>query len=466
MRRTLILPFALLLMIPGFAAERRYEAQIRRTSYGIPHIKAKDFGSLGYGEGYAQAEDHLCTIADQVVKARGERSKYFGAGKQQENVANDVTMKAFQLDARGAQNLSKQSQDLRDWYDGYAAGVNKYLAVTGVANVGGWCKGADWVKPITATDISMYQQMPLLVTTSFAAMIASAQPPGVSKALAAEVRWPDLDVASNGWAIGKDLSAGGRGMLVANPHYPWVGANRFWEKDLEIPGKLHVYGSGLVGTPGVAIGFNKDVAWTHTVSAGKRFTMYALDLEQGKPTVYKYDGGTRAMTSKMVKVEVKQADGSLKVEEHQVWFSHYGPIVNMPRLGWTNQRAYAVRDANWDNWNSTAQWLAMGQSKSMKELQAAHAKYQGMPWVNTIATSRDGVAWYTDSASTPNLSKDALRMWMEQRKTDPLVKSLFDAQGMVLLNGSDSRFEWQTDPGAPVAGVVGFRHQPQMERTD
>ena len=47
-----------------FAGERRYEAQIRRTSYGIPHIKAKDFGSLGYGEGYAQAEDHLCTVAD------------------------------------------------------------------------------------------------------------------------------------------------------------------------------------------------------------------------------------------------------------------------------------------------------------------------------------------------------------------------------------------------------------------
>ena len=450
-----------------FAGERRYEAQIRRTSYGIPHIKAKDFGSLGYGEGYAQAEDHLCTVADQVLKANGERSKYFGEGKQKEHLANDVTMKAFGLAARGVENLSKQSAELREWYDGYAAGFNKYLAETGVANVGGWCKGAAWVRPITAADISTYQQLPLLVTTSFAGMIATAEPPAAAKAAAAaSVHWPELDVASNGWAIGKDRSAGGRGMLIANPHYPWVGSNRFWEKSLEIPGKLHVYGSGLVGTPGVAIGFNNDVAWTHTVSAGKRFTVYSLDLVPGKPTVYRYDKETKAMTSKQIKVEVKQADGSLKTVERTVWFSHYGPILNMPRLGWTNQRAYTVRDTNQDNWNSTAQWLAMGQAKSMKDLQAAHSKYQGMPWVNTIASSREGLAWYADNSSTPNLSKKALELWVAARKVDPITKTLFDTQGMVLLNGSDSQFEWQADPGARNAGVVAFSHQPQMERTD
>ena len=34
-----------------------YEAEIRRTSYGIPHIKAKDEASLGYGAGYQYAHD-------------------------------------------------------------------------------------------------------------------------------------------------------------------------------------------------------------------------------------------------------------------------------------------------------------------------------------------------------------------------------------------------------------------------
>jgi hypothetical protein len=52
-------------------AASRYEATIRRTEWGVAHIEATDLGSLGFGEGYAQAEDHLCTIADQVVRVRG-----------------------------------------------------------------------------------------------------------------------------------------------------------------------------------------------------------------------------------------------------------------------------------------------------------------------------------------------------------------------------------------------------------
>jgi acyl-homoserine-lactone acylase len=30
------------------SAQPRYQAHIRRTSYGIPHIQAKDFGGLGF----------------------------------------------------------------------------------------------------------------------------------------------------------------------------------------------------------------------------------------------------------------------------------------------------------------------------------------------------------------------------------------------------------------------------------
>ena len=56
----------------------RYVAEIRRTAYGIPHILAGDYGSLGYGYGYAFAQDNLCVMADRVITLRGERSRYFG----------------------------------------------------------------------------------------------------------------------------------------------------------------------------------------------------------------------------------------------------------------------------------------------------------------------------------------------------------------------------------------------------
>ena len=197
-----------------------------------------------------------------------------------------------------------------------------------------------------------------------------------------------------------------------------------------------MYGVGLLGQPGVAIGFNRDVAWTHTVSAGKRFTLYTLDLVPGKPTTYKYGNEERAMTSRKVSVEVKQEDGALRTVERTVWFSHYGPILNYPGLGWTEKRTLALRDANLDNTAASSQWMAMGRARSLKELQAAHAKYQGMPWVNTIATGKEGIAWYADSASTPNLSAEALAAWTERRKTD-LVASVAWQSGAVLLDGSD-----------------------------
>ena len=55
-----------------------YQATITRTAHGIPHIVAKDFGSLGFGAGYAAAGTSICTLADTVLTARGQRSRYLG----------------------------------------------------------------------------------------------------------------------------------------------------------------------------------------------------------------------------------------------------------------------------------------------------------------------------------------------------------------------------------------------------
>jgi acyl-homoserine-lactone acylase len=88
-----------------------------------------------------------------------------------------------------------------------------------------------------------------------------------------------------------------------------------------------------------------------------------------------------------------------------------------------------------------------------------------MPWINTMATSADGRAWYADGSSTPNLSQEAIDAWLESTRTDPLTKAAW-AQGVVLLDGSDPLFEWQSDPDARDPGIVSFAKVPQVERTD
>jgi acyl-homoserine-lactone acylase len=124
-----------------------------------------------------------------------------------------------------------------------------------------------------------------------------------------------------------------------------------------------------------------------------------------------------------------------------------------------------VRDAVWDNDRTSEQWLAMGRARSLKEFQKAHADYQAMPWINTIAASSEGRAWYIDGAATPNLSPEALDLWNQRRTTDETTRRMYD-RGVVLLDGSDSRFEWVVDRGARSPGSVPFARLPQATRTD
>ena len=67
-------------------ATATYSASVTRTEFGIPHIKAEDWGSLGYGYGYAFAQDNVCVLARDVLVATGTQARYFGPGASSANV--------------------------------------------------------------------------------------------------------------------------------------------------------------------------------------------------------------------------------------------------------------------------------------------------------------------------------------------------------------------------------------------
>lgn len=471
------------------AADGPYEATIRRTAHGVAHIAADDLGSLGFGQGYAFAEDHLCTLADQIVKVRGERSRWHGAGEEDANLNSDLAYRQLDLVGRAEAALPDIDADARAVIQGYAAGYNAYLEETGVDELPGWCAGEEWVEPITELDlVTYYKDLGLLASgRNFLDFAATAQPPAgagggsedededdgattTTEGGAAEnaLGLPTAETAalgSNGWAIGRERSESGGGLLLANPHFPWTGELRLWESHLTVPGEIDVYGAGLLGTPGVLIGFNDAVAWTHTVSAGNRFTAYTLDLVPGDPTSYVYGDEERAMTSADITVEVLGDDGEVTEESRTLWSSHYGPIINFPGVGWTDETTVTYRDANIDNDVLIEQFLAMDRAGSMDEFQAAHRDITGIPWVNTMATSADGTAWYADTAATPNLSEEAIDAWLEAREDDPLTSLAWD-NGAVLLDGSDPLYEWVDAEGARSPGLVPFADMPQLERDD
>ena len=214
---------------------------------------------------------------------------------------------------------------------GYAEGFNHQLSLLkGSNSYPTPCRGAGWVAPILPEDLLAYylDLASLASTRNFLAAMAVAVPPSqtaaVSPAIAAsQVHATVEGIGSNAWALGKDKTEGAQSALLANPHFPWDGELRFFEQHLTIPGELDVTGVSMIGMPAVLIGFNQHLGWTHTVSQSKRFTLYQLTLEEGNPLSYRYGTGFRNLTAKKVKVEVLQADQSLKSVETTLYSSHY-----------------------------------------------------------------------------------------------------------------------------------------------
>ncbi|MER7498692.1 penicillin acylase family protein [Nonomuraea pusilla] len=451
---------------PADAAEGRYAADIRRTEYGIPHISAKDHGGLGYGYGYAFAQDNLCVMASWALTLRGERSRHFGAEAMSDdaldpvsNLAGDVYYKSVHASGVLRRVLARPaphgpSAELRALVDGYVAGFNRYLADTGVDRLPDpACRGKEWVGPITATDVwmNLLDLGRLGGSSSFKEAIAAS---GQAREHA-DGRTPPKKVTapgSNAFALGRDATRGGHGMLLADPHFPWNGSRRFYQVHLTIPGVLDVSGGSLYGTPMVQIGHNATLAWTHTVSHAQRFTLYRLKLVPGQRTTYLVDGRPEPMGRQEVSVDVRDAGGAVKPVTTTLHTSRYGPVL---AEGWTDGAALALADVNAANLRFADEWLAMGAARDLTALRRAQDTYQGMPFVHTLATDVGGEAYFADASVVPHVTDEQAGRCRVQ-----------DDPELFVLDGSRSACLWGSDPDAIEPGVFGPAAQPRLTRAD
>lgn len=444
-------------------------ADIRRTSYGVPHILAGDERGLGFGIGYAYAQDNLCLLANEVVTVNGERAEFFGPDQstleERNNLASDVFFTWLNTPETVAAFWKAQTPEIKDRIEGYVAGYNRYLKEQGAP---AQCQAA-WVRPLVAEDLVKLTRRLLVEggVGQFAEALVGAAPPQTTASVqptakafelaSANQQRFTLDRGSNAVAVGRDRSFNGRGMLLANPHFPWVGGMRFYEMHLTIPGQLDVMGAALPGLPVVNIGFNQHVAWTHTVDTSKHFTLYRLTLDPKDPTRYMLDGKSIPLEKTSVTVQVKQADGSVKPVVHPVYSSQFGPVVQWPgKLDWDSHYAFSLRDANLGNDRVLQQWYAMNRAGSLKALQTSVHTLQGIPWVNTLAADDQGQSLYMNLSVVPNVSAAKLAQCSDPRA----------GLQMIMLDGAHSVCAWDVDPHAAQAGIFPADELPQLERTD
>ncbi|MVW64402.1 hypothetical protein GPY61_31220 [Massilia sp. NEAU-DD11] len=468
----------------------RFSADITRTTHGVVHVKAADFRSLGYGLAYAYAQDNLCMFADSLLTVRGERSLYFGgearatARKGDEygaasgfmdlkNEDSDFFFKGYLDVDQLRAGYAAGAKEPRDLLEGYVAGYNRYLK-DNAGNYPAACKDAKWVKPMTVEDMVLVLAEKALHASGevFAKEVVAGARDATATVASRSRQQNKLDPAfllarldkvvhqgfgSNALAVGKDLSASGRGLLLGNPHFPWTSTDRFYQAHLTVPGRYDAMGVVLGGLPVVVIGFNKDVAWSHTVTAATHFTTFKLALDAGDSTgtTYLIDGEKNKMTSKTVSVDILMADGTTTKRSKTFYFSKQGAVIVKPEAGltWNSTTAYVLADPNRGNTRMLEQWLGIGTATSVQTLKSSLDTVVGLPWVNTIAADRAGNALYADASVVPRVT------------TDKFAGNCLLLPALVLFDGSRSACGWGQDASAP-AGIFSPANAPSMLRTD
>ena len=407
-----------------------------RTEYGIPHVTADGWRGLGYGYGYAYAQDNFCIAMRAIVFATSRSAEFFG-DEGGDPTADFVlrflfgTKEEFRRD-----HLPSPDARARQLTEGFAAGMNRYLRDTGVGNLPAGeagCRDAEWVYEIDEVDIWMLTSRIVLDGSSDQSTVRRAifEPTGPDGTAVTGLddddlaaletamragghRLTRLDGGSNALAVGRDLSQTGRGLLLGNPHRGWNDAGGFHQLHLKIPGIFDVAGAALHGIPWVGIGFNRDLAWTHTTSFAARFTLYELELNPGDPLEYRYEDGWRRITGHDVTIDVRLADGTLEERSHTFYRTHFGPVVSLGGLtgllgGWpmVNGNLLAIRDANaLRSTDAVDQYLAMGQARTIDEFREALTGI-GVPVFHTLAADRQGDAFYGEMAAVPHVTEDA-----------------------------------------------------------
>src|SRR5579872_7015698 len=97
------------------------QVEVLRTTHGVPHIRAQNLAAAAYALAYVQLEDYGPRVAFALVRARGELAKWFGRdsidGDYPARLAHDEAVRRF----------ASLDRDTRDVYEGFAAGVNRYV---------------------------------------------------------------------------------------------------------------------------------------------------------------------------------------------------------------------------------------------------------------------------------------------------------------------------------------------------
>ncbi len=369
----------LVLGITACSFAENKSTRIDWDSWGVPHISANSTEELFYAQGWAQMQNHANLILRLYGTSRGKAAEYWGVEKLQ----NDMLIHTLGFEELADTWQKTQHPETKALFASFVKGMNDYATSHPEAIEEENRK----ILPITTKDVNMHSMF-----VAFTRFIAGGE-------LNIVKNWESM--GSNAYAVGSSRSASGNAMLVQNPHLPWHDEFLFFESHLNLNGK-NMYGSTLVGLPGISIGFNDYLGWTHTNNTIDNADIYEIEL---KDDGYILDGKQKKFETITKNLNIKQKDGTLKSSEMSFLKTVHGPIVKKEK-----DKALALRMVGIDRPDMLLQWWRMANSTNLEEFETALKMAQIGFW-NVIYADKKGNIMYLFNGLVPKRKTGNWTYW-------------------------------------------------------
>ncbi len=375
--------FAILIILSLFISSSSQQendtTQIVWDTWGVPHITSNDTEELFFAQGWAQMHNHANLIIDLYGSSRGKGAEYWG----NEKIKDDILIHTLGFGKLADEWEAKQDPEIKSIFNSFVNGMNAYAE----AHPESIDEKNKVVLPLTTKDLNMHSMY--VVFTRF---IGGGD-------LGRIQQWPDM--GSNTFAIGAKRSASGNTMLVQNPHLPWWREFLFFESHLNLKGK-NMYGVTLVGFPGIAIGFNNHLGWSHTDNTIDNADTYELELKEGG---YLLDGERKHFENEVKTIKIKQKDGIFVDSTFTVRRTVHGPVVNS-----SEDKVLALRMVGQDRPNMFLQWWRMMNSTTFEEFESA-LKMAQIPFWNVMYADRQKNIFYLFNGLVPKRNSGDWDYW-------------------------------------------------------
>lgn len=398
------------------ADDRSQHVTIYRDAHGVPHIHGQTDGDAAFGMAYVQAEDNFAQLELNFIMATGRSAEVFG----EEAILSDWIVQSLEIPMLSKRDYEQAKPSTKALLDGYAAGLNHYLAKNADVTPRLITKFEPWY-PL-ALIRRMYYMGGFLGRLGFTTDERRAAFDAINgRPLAsAQAQIPKVDsnlahaFGSNSWAANGPKIAGDGSYLFINPHLPSFGMGQVYEAHVISDEGWNFTGYTRFGFPLPYVGFGENMGWASTNNNGDQEDAWVEHFgESENPLAYRYGDDFRIATEWSGVINVRGGQ-PLAVKFRK---THHGPVLAQRGGKFLSAQFATFNEPGWLD-----QWHAMSRAQNFDEFVAAVTPLK-MQFGNYMYADRDGNIYYVYNGAFP--------------KKNPS----FDWNNPV--DGSDPATEWQ-----------------------